>query len=355
MRVHLLSQWALNPYQKLLGQYLRARGLEVFEQAPARVAFRGAMAGDVVHLQNVRQFLTAAGTIRSLVRCASVGMHLVMSRLRGVRIVWTAHDLGHLSGRHPRLDRAMTFLLSRTAHAVIVHSAAAAAALGSAGSRPGIHVVPHGSYAGHYADTISREAARARLGLREGDLAFLFFGWVRRYKGVLELVRTFRSIPAAGSRLLIAGAAPDVGYGRDIETAAAGDPRILLHLGAVPDDDVQVYMNASDAVVFPYDRVLTSGAIALAKSFGKACIVAGHGGLTGDVGSDGAFFYDPAHPLALRDALEGAATRIDQLREMGVRNREAARRWTWDHVADATLEVYRSIGSVPEGRSRSAP
>ncbi|WP_242482112.1 glycosyltransferase, partial [Trichormus variabilis] len=50
------------------------------------------------------------------------------------------------------------------------------------------------------------------------------------------------------------------------------EPNIKFIPGFVPSEKLQIYLNACDVVVFPYRDILTSGAVMLAMSFGRACI-----------------------------------------------------------------------------------
>src|SRR5688500_13560205 len=126
IHVLLISQWAVNPYQKLLVAHLQNRGLIVSEEALSirHLIFRGSP--HILHLQNVRPFLTSAGTVAaSLVRVAHFAVRLILARATGVRIVWTAHDLESPSRRHTVIDRLTTAIVARLAHGTIVHSEAA--------------------------------------------------------------------------------------------------------------------------------------------------------------------------------------------------------------------------------------
>jgi glycosyltransferase involved in cell wall biosynthesis len=86
--------------------------------------------------------------------------------------------------------------------------------------------------------------------------------------------------------------------------------------------------------------VLTSGAVILAMSFGRACIAPATGCIQDVLDERGAFLYDPERPGALRDAIARALGCRDRLREMGAYNLERAREWGWDRVARETAHVY---------------
>jgi glycosyltransferase involved in cell wall biosynthesis len=245
------------------------------------------------------------------------------------------------------LDSICTRTLARLADAVIVHSDTAdervrkAADLG----REKLHVIPHGNYLDHYPDEITREEARNALGIHDEQVVFLLFGWIRKYKGVVELIRAFRALSAVNATLIVAGAVPEQEPEEAILAEADGNPRIVLALNAIADEDVQLYMNASDVAVFPYVPVLTSGAIVLAQSFGKACIVQRGSGLEGMAIEEGTIFYDGDADHGLARALETAIRKKDCLAEMGAHNRMRAMQHDWRGTTEQTIRIYERIVS----------
>src|SRR5690606_12714398 len=131
---------------------------------------------------------------------------------------------------------------------------------------------------------------------------------------------------AANAELVIAGSPLNAQVEKDVRDAVTS-PHVHLHPHFVPDAEIQVYMNAADAVVLPYQDVLTSGAVVLAMSFGKACIAARIGCIPDMLDDEGAILYQPDHPDGLRKALEQAHASPDRLTRMGERNAERASTW----------------------------
>jgi glycosyltransferase involved in cell wall biosynthesis len=203
IRVLLISQWAVNPYQKLLVAHLQNQGVDVSEESPTirRLLFRGRP--HILHLQNVRPWLTSSGTIVSLVRVAHFAVRLLLARAMGIRIVWTAHDLESPSSRHKVIDRFVTVIIARLAHGTIVHSEAARVKLAVAARlrTTTVHVIPHGNYIDYYPDAITRASARAMLEIGDDEVVFLLFGWIKRYKRVVELIHAFKSLSTEKVRL----------------------------------------------------------------------------------------------------------------------------------------------------------
>ena len=174
---------------------------------------------------------------------------------------------------------------------------------------------------------------------------------IRPYKGLEDLIAAFQSISNPGVRLLIAGEPLTPKYGRKLASTVAEDHRIQLIPRFISSDEIQLFMNACDAVVFPYRKIFTSGAVLLAMSFGKACIATNTGSLGEILGQAGSIFCSPHDPDSLRTALLEAIEAKSELGNMGRRNYAQAKQWSWEAMAQRTAELYRScLHPCPESR-----
>jgi beta-1,4-mannosyltransferase len=122
----------------------------------------------------------------------------------------------------------------------------------------------------------------------------------------------------------------------------ADDKRIKLVPGFVAPDEIQMYMNATDLVIFPYRDVLTSGAVLLAMSFGKACVAPRKGCIGEVLDNDGAFLYEPDDENGLIQAMNSALQKQSQLSNMGQHNLQLAEKYNWKRIAKMTSDVYYS-------------
>jgi beta-1,4-mannosyltransferase len=354
MRVLMLPRQS-NPYQTLLADALRAQGIRVtlgegpshHPVAPLILAWVRAGMPRVIHLHWVHRYLKAIRGRRRWAARRTLWELRILRRL-GVRIVWTLHNIGDHDRHRDKLEMLFHRLLVDQCDSVICHCEAtrelAIEAYGLSGEvLPRLQVVPHGNYAGWYPDTIGRDEARAGLGLAASDRVFLFLGQVRRYKGVEDLLRTFGRIEAPDARLIIAGRPDRAQTGARIAQEAAGDGRVTVALGEVPDDRMQVYLRAADVTVLPYRDVLTSGSAILAMTFGQPVVAPAIGCLPESLGSEGTILYDPSAPDGLEVALRHALTA--DLTALGERAAAHAATLSWGPIATRTAELY--AGSAP--------
>lgn len=261
----------------------------------------------------------------------------------GAIVVWTIHNLYSHESTNQHRERLVAKSVIHAASALIVHSDLAKSTVRrefAVGDRTILKTIPHGNYLGAYPNLVEKAQARRRLGLDMEAAVVLFLGNIRPYKGVQELISSFRSLDLAHARLIIAGKPLDEATIRSVKHCAGEDPRIQLHFGFVPDDDVQIYMNASDVVALPYLDVLTSGAAVLAMSFGKPCVAPRSGCLPDVLSSQPELLYNPDDHSGLRSALEMALTKESSISSLGLQNLAKAQQWSWESVANSTLDLY---------------
>ncbi|KQY45714.1 glycosyltransferase [Rhizobium sp. Root483D2] len=205
----------------------------------------------------------------------------------GGHLAWTIHNTLPHEMRHPELEVRLCKKLAELASTIHIHSLGVPTFAAEHYELPVEKTVlgAHGNYIGTYADFIDKTAARSRLGLAEDNVVFLFLGQLRSYKGIENLVSAFQTINNPNARLLIVGSPVNMSM-NGLRESIRLDKRMQLVEEHVADDDLQIYMRSADFAVLPYDRVLTSGSVYLALSFGVP-VIASDGGLIPEMITDG--------------------------------------------------------------------
>ncbi|MCX7593404.1 MAG: glycosyltransferase family 4 protein [Fischerella sp.] len=339
-----------NPYQSQLAKNLEKLGVEVKDSGCGSFFLPIAITkwqANILHLHWLHFFLIKSNISLSLISSILFIFQILFLRLLGVKIIWTVHNLKNHANRFLKLEKFFTVLVAKIAHAIIAHCEVAKQEIITnfhLSNDNKIFVVPHGNYIDYYENILTQAKARENLNISSSDVVFLFLGLIRPYKGVLELIDVFKHLPQPNIQLVIAGKVwnNDLTLADLIKQRIADDRRIKFIPGFVADDQIQLYMNASDVVVFPYRDILTSGAVLLAMSFGRACI-APRKGCIGEVLDDaGAILYDPDDEDSLLNALKMAIEKQFELSKMGEYNYQIAKEYNWQNIAEKTLKVYQN-------------
>ena len=339
LTVGFLPWWPENPYQILLKQELNKLGVKVIGNPPLsllRLMF-GRDGLDVVHVH------WPHGLYKTLWQFMHVLIMLVAYRLLKNNVVWTVHELDAYESRYPRIDAWFRAVLMKLCCRLLVHGEYTRHEVQTRHGfvRP-IDIVRHPSYIGWYKDEATREQARQKLGLSEAARIYLFFGYVKPYKGVEDLIEAFRSVQDDQAFLLVVGKPLDAEIKTKIESLAAADSRIRTFLGYIANDDIQYFFRAADVVVFPFRNTQTSGSLILALSYGCPVIAPAIATLPEYIDADSGILFDPTHPGNLARALHEAASA--PLADMAKAARRQAESLKWDDMARVHLASYHAIG-----------
>ena len=209
--------------------------------------------------------------------------------------------------------------------------------------KPAVYI-PHPLY-DNFGDKITREEARKKLGLTAGDRIILFFGFIRKYKGLdilldaMKILKTATNpAPGTGPKLLVAGEFYEdrKAYDEQIERLQIKD-QLILKTAFIPDSEVKYYLCAADLVVQPYRHATQSGVTPLAYHFEVPMVVTNVGGLPQLVPNDKVGLV--AEPTAA-----SIAEKILEYFEKGEQHFlpnliEEKKKYSWDKMTKAIIMV----------------
>jgi glycosyltransferase involved in cell wall biosynthesis len=349
--VLFLPDWrAGNPYQARLAEALEREGFKVqfanYPQAlfPICRAYWKSGRPRIVHLHWfdnwAKSALWAGSKLKFYAKLGFLAADLAIVRLAGCSVCWTVHNLIEHTSIEPIRERIVRRLLSRMSSAIFFHSRsaieAATTSYGLDFSRKAI-VAPHGSYVDDYPDNPDRAAELAKAwGLRPDHLVFLFFGNIRRYKGVERLLEGFSRLRGDSFRLILAGRVLDSIDTKWLEDWKCRDPRIVIHLGFVPDEDVAPIFSLSQILVLPYSATLSSGVVSLGLALGVPMLLSESARVYDIPGEAGAVYFRDG---GLAEAME-FMTQAD-LSAMAAHNAELGRKLNWEAMGRKIAETYR--------------
>lgn len=206
-----------------------------------------------------------------------------------------------------------------------------------------IAMIPHGICTNggiRYAQAEARE----RLGIKQ-KLVILFFGFVRPYKGLDDLLASFKALANKFDvALVIAGEffAGLTEYRKELERNGIAR-RTYLFPGYIPYEEVPLFFSAADIVVQPYVRFSgQSGVTQTAYLHSLPVVATNVGGLSELVlhGKTG-LITKPRNPEELTVALEALLEDGDRRLEYGANGRRFLEdHLSWEKVTQRLLEIY---------------
>lgn len=236
-------------------------------------------------------------------------------------------------------SKAMGKLLRKDLDAYITHSESDKRLIAEryAIDPKNIHVIPLGLF-DQYGKLMDKEESKEILAIKE-DSVILFFGLIRKYKGVSHLIRAFEQLPIeilGKCRLLIVG---EIWEDREeLLNQIMSSPcrkKITLIDEYVPDEKVSLYFSAADVVVLPYLRASQSGIAHIAMSFGKPVVVSEVGGLKESMANyEGTLFVPPGDVRSICEAIP---------KFLKNRKHYEAPDQKWDKVINSYIELIETV------------
>lgn len=243
-----------NPYLTQLGRAL-GEYVDVLT-----FSWRTALTGryELFHVHWPEVLMRSAGRWPTWRRRVLFGVLLLRLRVRRVPVVRTVHNLApHESPS--RIERVLLRALDRQVVAWIA-------------LRPGpppvglapVYVIEHGHYRDWFAGRPHPDPVAGRV---------LFFGLVRAYKGVPELLSAFVALEDPAASLRVVGSCSDVRLAESVVAAGLNDARVSADLSYLDDDRLATEIGQAQLVVLPYRQLYNSGAVLLALSLDRPVLV----------------------------------------------------------------------------------
>jgi glycosyltransferase involved in cell wall biosynthesis len=203
---------------------------------------------------------------------------------------------------------------------------------------------PHPLY-DHYGELMPRQEAAKKLALNAEKQYVLFFGFIRKYKGLDLLLEAFaderlRKYPV---KLIVAGEFyENEQFYADLIARLQLAGLVELRTEFIPDDEVKYYFSAADIVAQPYRSATQSGVSQIACHFEKPVLVTNVGGLS-EMIPDGKVGYVVAPSSgeiagALADFFENKREKI-----FSKNMQEEKKKYAWSEMTNAFYELSKQL------------
>jgi len=205
--------------------------------------------------------------------------------------------------------------------------------------------IPHGNFIDE-AKKIEKERARELLKIDKDEKVILFFGQIKKVKGLDILIEAFNKLILDGNdniRLLIAGKVWGDDFSRYEKIIKEVDEsKIRCDIKYIPDDEISWYYSASDINVLPYREVFQSGVVHLSYGYETPVIATNVGSfpeviINGETG----VLVEKDNVEALKNAIKEIIYDDEKINSMGKLGRKyIEENFSWDNIVEDIREIY---------------
>ncbi|MDC3305995.1 glycosyltransferase [Flavobacteriales bacterium] len=202
--------------------------------------------------------------------------------------------------------------------------------------------IPHPIY-DVFGDKIPKQQAIANLDLNPDDKHLLFFGFIRKYKGLDLMLKAMGDsrLKAMGIKLIIAGEFYDDKKEYTNMIADLGIAKnIIMKSDFIPADKVKDYFCAADMITQTYRTATQSGVTQIAYSFDRPMLVTNVGGLAEIVPNNKVGYVTSQNPIAIADAIVDFYTNNKEA-EFMINTSTEKKRFSWESFVDGVEQLMQ--------------
>lgn len=209
-----------------------------------------------------------------------------------------------------------------------------------------ITYIPHGHFL-DFADIHDKDEARNYLKVPKDKKIFLFFGQIKKVKGVGVLLEAFGKLCKKRDDvfLIIAGNVwkdEFTPYQEIINKYQLNEKELKTDIRFIPDDEIGYYYSACDIAVLPYLDVYQSGVIQLVYAYNKPAIATSIQPFMEIVEENKTgFLCKPNDSEDLMRVMEIALEKENAFEQYGINGRNKIKRmYSWDKIASDITRLY---------------
>jgi len=337
-----------NPYQKMVCDALENSGCDVsriWERRWFPLDQFKKLELDIVHMDWLAPYYIGKNALASLVKRQTFLSRI--GRATNTKKVWTVHNVfAHEKGEND-LERRIIKKIIGGCDGLMFHTQIAKKIFSDEFDLSSIStaLIPHGHYIDAYQNNTTRAAARQQLGIDSDSKVVLFFGRMRKYKGIEDLLEAFAKVCSLENDTLIVAGLPFIDYPVDEireQAKRLGIKNFIFEPRHVKDIELQVFFNACDVVTLPFKNILNSGSLILAMSYG-CNIVAPKIGSVPEVACEDAYWgYDPNDSTGLESSISAAISSPRKTEEVIAYTKD---KFSWDKIGQQLTKFYQELSS----------
>ena len=212
-----------------------------------------------------------------------------------------------------------------------------------------ISIVPHGNYTPFINIQYDKEKSKEQLGIPNNRRILLFFGMIKKVKGLEVLLSALKGVIKQNPDILLVIAGKPwendfSAYQKIIDENNLSE-YILLHAKFIPQEDVEHYYCASDLVVLPYKKIYQSGVLMMALSYERPVLVSDLPPLKEIISdNENGFLFKTENVSDLSAKLNSILGNEELMEQVKTKGTELINtKYDWGEIGKQTKQAYQSL------------
>ncbi len=195
-----------------------------------------------------------------------------------------------------------------------------------------------------FGEKLNQLDARKALGLTEDKKIVLFFGLIRKYKGLDMLLDAFHELKSDKDiNLVIAGEFyEDKQPYLDLIEKYQIEDQVILHSKFIANEDVKLYFSAADMVALPYRSATQSGVTQVSFHFEVPTLVTNVGGLAEIIPDKVAGYVVDSSGKAIAEAIQDYFTNNRKASFSEGMKREK-QKYDWKLFVNEVIDLFKNL------------
>ena len=275
--------------------------------------------------------------------------NLLLVKILFGKVVLTVHDVSSFSNSSNSLIIAN--MIYKFTDRIITHNQFSKSELVNVNADLSsyISIVPHGNYIPFINIQFNKEKSRKQLAIPNNRRVLLFFGMIKKVKGLEILLSALKGVVKENPDVLLVIAGKPwendfSAYQKIIDKNNLSD-FILLHTKFIQQNDVAHYYCASDLVILPYKKIYQSGVLMMTLSFERPALVSDLPPMTEIISdNENGFLFKTENVSDLTNKLNSILmdeVLIEEVRTKGVEL--IKKKYDWIDIGRLTIQAYKSL------------
>ena len=265
------------------------------------------------------------------------------------KVVLTVHDVSSFSNSSNSL--IITNLIYKLTDRIITHNEFSKSEIINVNTNLSscISIVPHGSYTPFINIQYDKEKSKEQLGIPNNRRILLFFGMIKKVKGLEVLLSALKGVIKQNPDVLLVIAGKPwendfSAYQKIIDENNLSE-YILLHTKFIPQEDVEHYYCASDLVILPYKKIYQSGVLMMTLSYERPALVSDLPPLKEIISdNENGFLFKTENVSDLSAKLNSILGNEELMEQVRTKGTELINtKYDWGEIGKQTKQAYQSL------------